>query len=64
MFIEHEFLVFGVAQEATLATSAFGNEHARAINAGRMELHELHILERQAGAEHHGGEEIGDEGRR
>ena len=50
----HEFLAVGVAQEAAFAARAFGDQHAGAIDAGRVELHELHVLERQPGAQHHG----------
>ena len=50
----HEALAFGIGEEAAFAARALGDQHARAIDAGRMELHELHVLERQAGAEHHG----------
>ena len=50
----HEFLALGIAQEAAFAARAFGDQHARAVDAGRMELHELHVLEREAGAQHHG----------
>ncbi len=50
----HEALAFGVGEEAAFAARALGDEHARAIDAGRVELHELHVLERQAGAQHHG----------
>ena len=49
----HEALAFGVSDVATLAARALGDQHASAINAGRVELNELHVFERQAGAEHH-----------
>ena len=49
----HEALAFGIGEITAFAARAFGDEHARAIDAGRMELHELHILQRQAGAQHH-----------
>ncbi len=53
-----------------LAARALGDQAARAVDAGRVELHELHVLQRQAGARHHaaavtgagvggGGAEIG-----
>ena len=50
----HEVLAFGIAQEAAFAARAFGDQHARAIDAGRVELHELHVLQREPGAQHHG----------
>ena len=50
----HEFLAFGIAQKAAFAARAFGDQDAGAIDAGRVELHEFHVLERQPGAEHHG----------
>jgi hypothetical protein len=39
---------------AAFAARAFGDQAARAVDAGRVELHELHVLQRQAGAQHHG----------
>src|SRR3546814_6932310 len=45
----HETLAFRVGDVATLAAHALGNEAAGAVDAGRMKLHELHILHRQAG---------------
>jgi hypothetical protein len=49
----HEALALGVGQIAALAARALGDQAARAVNAGRVELHELHVLQRQAGAQHH-----------
>ncbi len=49
----HEPLAFGVGEVATLPARAFGDEHARAVDTGRMELHEFHVLHRQACAQHH-----------
>ena len=49
----HEALALGVGEIAALAARAFGDQHARAIDAGRVELHELHVLQRQARAQHH-----------
>ena len=49
----HEALALGVGQIAALAARAFGDQAAGAVDAGRMELHELHVLQRQAGAQHH-----------
>ncbi len=44
----HEALALGVGEVAALAARAFGDQAARAVDAGRMELHELHVLQRQA----------------
>ncbi len=49
----HEALAFGVDEIAAFAARTFGDETAGAVNAGRVELHEFHILQRQAGAQHH-----------
>ena len=46
---------FPVGEIAALAAHAFGDQAARAENAGRVELHEFHVLQRQARAQHHGG---------
>ncbi len=50
----HEALAGGIGQIAAFAARAFGDEAARAIDAGRMELHELHVLQRQSRAQNHG----------
>ena len=49
----HKALAFRVGQVAAFAARSFGDQSARAVDAGRVELHELHILHRQAGAQHH-----------
>src|SRR3546814_13059110 len=49
----HETLALGVGEVTTLAARALGDQHARAIDAGRMELDEFHVLQGQAGAQHH-----------
>ena len=49
----HEALAVLVEQVAALAAHALGDQHAGAGHAGRMELPELHVLERQAGARRH-----------
>ncbi len=49
----HEALAFGIDEIAAFAARAFGDEAARAVDAGRVELDELHVLQRQAGAQHH-----------
>ena len=50
----HEALAFGIGEISAFAAHAFGDQHASTINAGRMELDELHVLQRQAGASCHG----------
>ena len=49
----HEALAFAVGQIAAFAARALGDQAAGAIDPGRMELDELHVLQRQAGAQHH-----------
>ena len=49
----HETLALGIGQIAAFTACAFGDQHTGAINACRVELHELHVLERQAGAKRH-----------
>src|SRR3546814_7930353 len=41
------------SDRAALAARALGNENARTIDAGGMELDELHVLQRKARAQHH-----------
>ena len=50
----HEALAFGIDQITALAARALGDQAAGTVDAGRVELDELHILQRQAGAQHHG----------
>src|SRR4029434_316608 len=50
----HEPLAFRVDEIAAFATRSFCDETARRVNAGRMELHELHVLQRQPSTKHHG----------
>ena len=50
----HEALAFRIGDIAALAPRALGDEAAGAINAGGVELDELHVLQGQAGAQHHG----------
>ena len=50
----HEALARAIDQIGAFAARALGDEDAGAVNAGRVELHEFHVLERQAGAQHHG----------
>src|SRR5499433_444184 len=49
----HEALALGVDQIATLAARALGDQTAGAVDPGRMELDKLHVLQRQAGTQHH-----------
>ena len=42
-----------VAQDAAFAAHAFGDQAAGAVDAGRVELHELHVLQAEAGAQRH-----------
>ena len=49
----HEALARRIGEVAALAAHAFGDQAARAVDAGRVELHEFHVLQRQAGAQHH-----------
>ena len=49
----HEALALRIDEIAALAARALGDEAARAVDAGRVELHELHILQRQARAQRH-----------
>jgi hypothetical protein len=50
----HESLALGIDEIAALAARALGDEATRAVDAGRVKLHEFHVLQRQAGAQHHG----------
>ena len=47
----HEPLAVGVAQDAALAAGGLGQQDAQPGQAGRVELEELHVLQRQAAAE-------------
>ena len=49
----HEALTLRIDQIAAFAAHAFGDQAARTVDAGGMELHELQILQRQARAQHH-----------
>src|SRR5580693_9518905 len=49
----HEALALAVGQIAALAAGALGNQNARAINPGRVELDELHVLQWQPGPQYH-----------
>ncbi len=49
----HEPLALAVGQKAAFAPRAFGDQHARPVDPGGMELDELHVLERQPRAQDH-----------
>ena len=49
----HEALAGAVAQDRALAAAALGEQHPGAVDAGRVELPELHVLERDRGARRH-----------
>ena len=51
----HEPLPLGVEQHATLAAHTLADEDIGAVERGRMELDELHILQRRAGHVRSGG---------
>ena len=50
----HEALALGIDEIAAFAARALGDQAAGAVDAGRVELHEFHVLQRQAGAQRHG----------
>src|SRR6185312_11549844 len=50
----HEALAVRIDQIATFTARALGDEATRAVDAGRMKLDELHVLQRQPGAQRHG----------
>ncbi len=50
----HEPVAFAVGQIAALAAGALGDQTARAIDTGRVELDEFHVLQWQPGTQHHG----------
>jgi hypothetical protein len=50
----HEALAVGVGEIAALAAGALGDQAAGAVDPRRVELDELHVLERQARPQHHG----------
>ena len=49
----HEALAVAVDEEAALAAAALGDEDAARIERRRVELHELHVLERKPGVQRH-----------
>ena len=49
----HKALAVGIAQNTAFTTHAFGNQYACARHAGRVELPELHVLQRNACARCH-----------
>ena len=50
----HEALALGVDQIGAFPARPLSDQNAGPVDAGGMELHELHVLERQACAQHHG----------
>src|SRR5208337_4550474 len=50
----HEALAGRIDEIAALAAGALGDQAARAVDAGRVELNELHVLQRQPRAQNHG----------
>ena len=50
----HEALAFRVGEVSAFAARALGDEDAGAVNPGRVELHELHVLQGKSRAQHHG----------
>mmetsp|Transcript_45581 Transcript_45581/g.121197 ORF Transcript_45581/g.121197 Transcript_45581/m.121197 type:complete len:372 (+) Transcript_45581:1171-2286(+) len=50
----HEALAILVAEDTTLTAAALSHQATGTVDAGRMELHELEILQGQAGASNHG----------
>ena len=49
----HKTFAFGIGQVPPLSARAFGDEAARTINAGWVELNKFHILKRQSCAQNH-----------
>ena len=50
----HEALAAAVGEIGALAARALGDEDAGAVDARRVELHELHVFQGKTGAQHHG----------
>ena len=50
----HEPLAGGIGQVTALAAHPFGDQHTGAVDAGGVELDELHVLQGQSGAQYHG----------
>src|SRR4051812_29558578 len=53
MLVAHEALAIGVEQDSTLTANGLGDQRERIlgrVERGRMELHELHVRELDAGA--------------
>src|ERR1700738_5177215 len=49
----HEPLTRTVGEIAALAAGALGDQNPLTVHTGRVELDELHVLQRQPGAQHH-----------
>ena len=50
----HEALAFRIGEITAFTARAFGDQATCAVDAGGVELHELHVLQRQARAKRHG----------
>src|SRR5690606_11736788 len=50
----HEALALRIGEIAALAPHPLGDEAAGTVDAGWVELDELHVLQRQSGPERHG----------
>lgn len=63
----HETLTLGVEEVATLTTRALGDQTTGTVDTGRVELHELQVLEGQTSTRDHGvtvtGTGVGGSGR-
>ena len=49
----HEAFARRIGEVAAFAARTFGDQATRAVDARGVELHELHVLQRQAGAQRH-----------
>ncbi len=49
----HEAFALAVGQITAFAAGTLGDQNPHAIHTGRVELNELHVLQRQPGAQHH-----------
>ena len=56
----HETLALGVQQDAALAADGLGEQDPQLVDPGRVELEELHVLQRDAAAEQDRGAVTGE----
>ena len=66
MFAHHEPLAVLVSQNCAVAAKSLGQQrprHARVVQRGRVELHELHVRDRHAGTHRHPDPVTGRNGR-